>query len=208
MVAVWSEQMLSRVWTRRASLAQGVRTPEFGKMLRGEWYVSDDSELVELRCRANKICLEFNQTPVADAGQRRRLLQALLDTQEVPVMDPPIFFDYGITSTFGEGVEVGEGLVVLDVGPVRVGRNTRIGRNVQLLGAGHPLDAERRSSGIENGGAITIGENCTIEDGAIVVMGATVGDNSIVKAGSVVVKNIPRNSIAAGNPARVVGHIP
>ena len=53
-------------------------------------------------------------------------------------------------------------------------------------------------------GAITVGNNCFIGNGATILPGVTVGDNSIVGAGSVVTKDIPSGSVAAGVPARVI----
>lgn len=54
---------------------------------------------------------------------------------------------------------------------------------------------------------IKIGNNVWVGWGAIILKGVTIGDNSIIAAGAVVVSNIPPNSIAAGNPAKVVKSI-
>lgn len=54
---------------------------------------------------------------------------------------------------------------------------------------------------------VHIGSNVWIGDSVIVCKGVTIGNNSVIGAGSVVVKDIPADSIAAGNPARVVKHI-
>jgi serine acetyltransferase len=51
---------------------------------------------------------------------------------------------------------------------------------------------------------VRIGNNVWIGDSAIVCKGTTIGDNSIIGAGAVVVKDIPPNVIAAGNPAVVL----
>jgi len=51
---------------------------------------------------------------------------------------------------------------------------------------------------------VTIKENVWIGDSAIICKGVTIGANSVIGAGSVVVNSIPPNSVAAGNPARVV----
>ncbi len=54
---------------------------------------------------------------------------------------------------------------------------------------------------------IRIGNNAWLGDSAIVCKGVTIGDNSIIGAGAIVVKDIPPNVIAAGNPATVVKHL-
>ena len=51
---------------------------------------------------------------------------------------------------------------------------------------------------------VTLGNNVWIGDGAKVCKGVTIGDNSVIGAGSIVTSDIPANSIAAGNPARVI----
>jgi acetyltransferase-like isoleucine patch superfamily enzyme len=51
---------------------------------------------------------------------------------------------------------------------------------------------------------IRIANNVWIGDSAIVCKGVTIGENSIIGAGAVVVDDIPANSVAAGNPARIV----
>lgn len=54
---------------------------------------------------------------------------------------------------------------------------------------------------------ITIGNNCFIGWGAIICPGVTIHDNCVVGAGSVVTKDIPPNSVVAGNPARIIKNI-
>ena len=49
-----------------------------------------------------------------------------------------------------------------------------------------------------------VGRNCFIGGRSMILPGVEIGDNSIVAAGSIVTKNVPPNSIAAGNPARIV----
>jgi len=76
--------------------------------------------------------------------------------------------------------------------------------NVQVYTATHPLNYKERSSGLEQGKAIVIGEDVWIGGSAVICPGVTIGNRSIIGAGSVVTKDIPDDVIAAGNPCRVI----
>lgn len=65
-------------------------------------------------------------------------------------------------------------------------------------------DYATRRHGGSFGQMTRIGANCFIGCGAIILPGVTIGDQVIVGAGSVVTKDVPSNSIVAGNPARVI----
>ena len=75
---------------------------------------------------------------------------------------------------------------------------------MQLYTAQHPIDAKVRRSGLESVSPIRIGNDVWIGGGALVLPGVTIGDRSIVGAGSVVVHNVPPDSLVVGNPARIV----
>jgi len=83
-------------------------------------------------------------------------------------------------------------------GLVTIGRNCVLATRSAVLAHGVLATPE-------GGRAVTIGDNCYIGYGAIIVPGVTIGDNCIIGAGAVVGKDIPANSIAVGNPAQVVG---
>ena len=53
-------------------------------------------------------------------------------------------------------------------------------------------------------GKVTIGSNCFIGMNALIMKGATIGDNCVIGSGSIVTGTIPPNSVAVGNPARVI----
>ena len=87
---------------------------------------------------------------------------------------------------------------------ISIGDNTTIAPNVRLIAH----DASTFNyCGYTKIGKIEIKENCFIGDSTIVLPNVTIGPNSIVGSGSVVTKNVPPNSIAVGNPARVIGSL-
>lgn len=81
------------------------------------------------------------------------------------------------------------------------GSNVRIGPGVGIISSGHNLndyDSHIQAPPIKIGNNVWIGMN------AVIMPSVTIGDNVVVGAGSVVTSDIPSNSIAAGNPCRVV----
>ena len=73
--------------------------------------------------------------------------------------------------------------------------------------AGHPILPQLRKQAYQYNAAVHIGKNCWIGAGALILPGITIGDNVVIGAGSVVTKNIPANSVAVGNPCRVIREI-
>jgi len=84
-----------------------------------------------------------------------------------------------------------------------------IGDNTMLAASAYITDADwhdiyDRSRPIGKRAPVVLGNNVWIGDSAIVCKGVTIGENSVIGAGSVVASDIPRNVIAAGNPARII----
>jgi len=84
---------------------------------------------------------------------------------------------------------------------IRLGHNVRIGPGVGLISAGHSIDDYDVH---ENEPPILIGNNVWIGMNAVILPGVKIGNNVIIGAGSVVTTDIPENSIAAGNPCKVI----
>jgi acetyltransferase-like isoleucine patch superfamily enzyme len=91
---------------------------------------------------------------------------------------------------------------------IRIGARTQIGPDCLFMDSDFhrvwPPDRRNEFDDDENDFDINIGENVWFGARCIVLKGVTIGDNSVIAAGSVVVKSIPANCVAAGNPARVV----
>jgi maltose O-acetyltransferase len=78
---------------------------------------------------------------------------------------------------------------------------------VSIYTAGHPIHPDSRNSQYEYGIGITIGDNCWLGGNVVVLPGVTIGDNCVIGSGSVVTQDIPANTIAVGNPCRVLREI-
>lgn len=178
------------------------------RMLAGDLYISDDPDIAAQQQRAITLQARFAAVFADDveAGQEvaRELFGSMHETAHVR---PPVYVDYGSFVTIGAGTFVNYGLTALDVAPITIGADCQIGPNVQLLTPTHPVEPQPRRDKLEAAKPITIGDNVWLGGGAIVLPGVTIGDNSVIGAGAVVTKDVPANSVAVGNPARVVRSI-
>ncbi len=94
-----------------------------------------------------------------------------------------------------------------------IGSDVLIANRVSLFAYdGHPRDPVARAAGSPAEAAssrpIVIEDGAWICMGSIILKGVTIGMNAIVAAGSVVVENVPPNSVVGGNPARVLAGLP
>jgi maltose O-acetyltransferase len=175
------------------------------RMLRGELYLSSDSELVAERLHCQELLDQFNGSAAGEGQHRRDLLAALLGSigTDSEIL-PPFRCDYGYQVHIGAGSFVNYGAIMLDIARSTIGDQVQIATNVQLLTATHPLDAGLRRAGWESGEPITIEDGAWLGGGAIVCPGVHIGENAVIGAGSVVTKDIPGNVLAFGNPCRVI----
>jgi maltose O-acetyltransferase len=175
------------------------------RMIAGDPYFADDPELVAAALRARQLMAAYQAVVPGDAIAAREVLVELLGAVGAEVtLRSPLYVDYGSQISIGDRVFANYGLTALDCAPITIGDDTQIGPHVQLLTPTHPVDAEQRRSKIEAAGPITIGSNVWLGGGVIVLAGVTIGDNSVIGAGSVVTNDIPADSVAVGNPARVI----
>ena len=177
------------------------------RMVAGELYDPMDAELVTARTRARNLCQLLNASAEADTGTRRQILEELFGAGgDSVLMQPPFFCDYGANIELGERVFFNFNCIILDVCPVRIGSFTLFGPSVQILTPMHPWNAEARRKK-EFGKPVEIGSDGWGGGGAIILPGVRIGARAVIGAGSVVSRDIPDGTFAAGNPCRVVREI-
>lgn len=105
--------------------------------------------------------------------------------------------------TLASGVYIGPRVTVMAQGGVEIGERTMVGPCVTILSVNHDFQKAMQGSGsVQRKRPVTIGSDCWIAGGAIILPGVKVGDRSVVSAGAVVTSDVPPNSIVAGIPAR------
>ncbi|MBZ9766293.1 sugar O-acetyltransferase [Mesorhizobium sp. CA6] len=180
-------------------------TSERIKMAAGEWYTCIDDELEALRIAARDAVFEHNSLPPRQRGDIAPALQALLGgAGEGARIEAPFHCAYGFNLFLGDGVFLNAGCTVLDTAPVRIGKGTMLGPNVQIYCAEHHREAAGRLAGLEIAKRVTIGDNAWIGGSAVILAGVSIGEGAIVGAGAVVTSDVPANATVVGNPARAV----
>ncbi|MCM3782156.1 sugar O-acetyltransferase [Neobacillus mesonae] len=175
----------------------------------GSLYLPGDEEL----SKEQVVCLErlydFNMTRPLEFEKRKELLnQMFAEMGEGCYIEPPLHSNWGGKHVhFGKNVYANFNLTLVDDTHIYVGDYTMFGPNVTVATAGHPILPELREQAYQFNAPVTIGRNCWIGAGAIILPGITIGDNTVIGAGSVVTKDIPSDVVAVGNPCKVLREI-
>ena len=174
------------------------------KMLAAENYFSNDKLLTLERQNAKKLLHKLNVTEYLMNSNAKQILRTLLPNADKRIyIEPPFHCDYGYNIFSGSQVYFNVNCVILDSAKVTIGNNVFFGPNVHIYTASHPTNADERRT-IEFAKPVTIGNDCWIGGNVTILPGITIGNNCTIGAGSVVTKNIPDDSIAVGNPAKVI----
>jgi maltose O-acetyltransferase len=198
----------SRFATQYTPVRIAMTPSEKEKMLAGELYRSTDAELQSLMADAQRQLRQLNGIANEDAEQRFTALQAILGrVGSGTQIKSPFTCDYGLHIRIGRNGFVNYGCVFLDCNLISIGDDAQIGPGVHIYTALHPLDPGIRRSGLEAAKPVNIGHNVWIGGRCVICPGVTIGNNSVIGAGSVVVRDIPANRVAVGNPCRIIKEV-
>lgn len=179
------------------------------KAAEGLLYNANYDEILQAEMKATRgIVFEYNNLSPLQDEEREKILGSLLGKKGKNVtIISPFYCDYGYNIEVGDNFFANTNFVVLDGAKVKIGNNVFIAPNVGIYTAGHPLDAEQRNEGLEYAFPVTIEDDVWIGGHVCIMPGVTIGKGTVVGAGSVVTKDLPANSLAVGNPCRVLREI-
>lgn len=175
------------------------------RMLAGLPYKAWLDGLSEERMENKKRIYRYNNlSPEQGEAQAALIKEIVGKCGENIWIETPFHCDYGWNIEVGENFFANYNLTILDVGKVVIGKNAQFAPNVSIYTAGHPVHPDSRNTGYEYGIGVTIGDNVWLGGNTVINPGVTIGNNVVIGAGSVVTKDIPDNTIAVGNPCRVL----
>ena len=178
------------------------------KMLAGEIYDACNPELLNELNAVKVLCQQYNQLLPTDFAARNEMLQQMLGQADADTfINQPFHCDYGKHIRVGKRFFANFCLTVLDEALVTFGDDCFVGPNVSIYTACHSTNPVERNTRQEWAKPVTIGNNVWIGGSVTILAGVTIGDNCTIGAGSVVTRDIPANSVAIGNPARVVKQV-
>ena len=187
---------------------------EDGKRAAGLLFFPGDPALKAIKLRTHKLNIYYNNTYEDETEKRAEILGEILgELGEGSFLQGPVTFHYGQHTKIGKGVFINFNLTVQDDAEVVIDDGCDFGPNVTIVTPVHPMLADERKRMRNERGEekrlcyakpVHVGKNCWICANTTILPGVTIGDNCVIGAGSVVTRDIPANSFAAGNPARVI----
>ena len=192
---------------------------ELEKCMAGECYNCHDEIFLKFKARARTLLKEYHNLAYEQKEEKTAILKQLFGKIGTNVsVGTPFLCDYGRNIYMGNNVSVNMNCTFVDCNEIRIGNHVMIASNVQIYTATHPVELKERLTKdwtFECGKhfcqtyalPVTIESGCWLGGGVIVLPGVTIGEGCVIGAGSVVTKNFPSNSLAVGNPCRVIRKI-
>lgn len=187
------------------------------RIFAGILFCPGDEALRAMKLRSHNLSSLYSRTLEDETERREELLTQILGAKGKGVfIQGPVFFHYGTHTRIGDDFFGNYNLTIQDDAPVTIGNFVNFGPNVSIVTPIHPLIAAERRQMLDADGApkhfcyakpVTIGNDVWLGANVTVCGGVTIGDGCVIGAGSVVTKDIPANTFAAGVPCRVIREI-
>ena len=183
---------------------------EFLEFMNSTNYIEGNSILCEkfhsLSEEARKITMELNNK-YHTQDEIRELFSQLTDKKidNSFKLFPPFYTECGINITLGKNVFINACCKFQDQAGIEIGDNVLIGHSVVIATLNHDFNPNKRASMIPK--KVKIGSSVWIGSNSTILPGVTINDGAIIGAGSVVVKDVPKNAVVAGNPAKIIKYI-
>ena len=187
-----------------------ITTQKFRELMKKGTYVEAGSEIFEAFHKysqeALKITSEIN-SKYNPPEKIRELFSKLTESKidETFGLFPPFYTDCGKNIKIGKNVFINACCRFQDQGGIEIGDGALIGHNTTIATLNHDFNPVKRQN--LNPSPVKIGRNVWIGSDCTILPGVEIGDGAIIGAGSVVTKSIPANTIAVGNPAKVIKEI-
>ncbi len=184
------------------------------KIKAGILFNPGDPELKAMKLKAHNLNVDYNQTYEDETEKRAAILAELIgELGEGSFIQGPIAIHYGKHTRIGRNFFGNFNLTIQDDAEVWIGDYCSFGPNVTIVTPIHPMlpderlelrTAEGDKKRLCYAKPVRIGSNCWFGASVTVCSGVTIGDNCVIGAGSVVTRDIPPGSFAAGVPCRVI----
>lgn len=175
------------------------------RIAEGKLFTDCCEGLPQDRVKARKLMKLLNDSDPENMQERISLIKSIFGEDCGAYIEPPVYFCYGYNITMGRDVYINFNCCFLDDGKIVIGDKAMLGAGVTIATVGHPVNPDMREYMYT--APVTIGKNCWIGASVTICPGVTIGENTVIGAGSVVTGDIPANTVAAGDPCRVMRQI-
>lgn len=168
-----------------------------------------EQELTDIKDRTYGLVSELSRASYFDTEYVMSLVRKIVaKIGQDSYIVPPFRCDYGDHVFIGNNTYINYNCCFLDSAKVTIGDYVYMGPNCNIFTPCHPIHHELRKEKVtEYALPVTVGSHSWIGGDVVITPGVTIGENCVIGAGSVVTKDIPDNSIAVGNPCKVIRQI-
>lgn len=168
-----------------------------------------EKELTDIKDRTYGLVSELSRASHFDMEYVMSLVRKIVaKIGQDSYIVPPFRCDYGDHVFIGNNTYINYNCCFLDSAKVTIGDYVYMGPNCNIFTPCHPIHHELRKEKVtEYALPVTVGSHSWIGGDVVITPGVTIGENCVIGAGSVVTKDIPDNSIAVGNPCKVIRQI-